>query len=139
MFSANGHGNNQETRADVEGILIRVEGLISLVVDVEHQRVTMRTLSYVTPKQIAEAIHKNTENMEARLVTRNKYNQEFLVTLVRDKADSSEEDVVMPDYLPEEEEQEEKEGVVSLFTGLRQNASSLYKSTVDFFHNSFYW
>lgn len=63
--------------------MIRIEGLISLVVDVEHQRVTMRTLNYVTAKQIAEAIDKNTDVMEARLVTRNKFNQEFLVNLVR--------------------------------------------------------
>lgn len=68
----------------MEGILIRIEGLISLVVDVEHQRVTMRTLSYVTAKQIAEAIDRHTEySMEARLVTKNKFNQEFLVKLVR--------------------------------------------------------
>jgi len=67
----------------LEGILIRIEGLVSLVVDVEHQRVTMRTLNFVTAKQIAEAIDKNTDSMEARLVTRNKYNQEFLVKLVR--------------------------------------------------------
>jgi len=52
-------------------------------VDVEHQRATMRTLNYVTAKQIAEAIDKNSNNMEARLVTRNKFNQEFLVKLVK--------------------------------------------------------
>lgn len=47
----------------------------------------------------------------------------------------------MPEYLPEDEEQEdeEREGVVSLFTGLRQSASSLYKSIAEFLHNSFYW
>lgn len=44
---------------------------------------TMRTLNYVTAKQIAEAIDKNTDTMEARLVTRNKFNQEFLVKLVK--------------------------------------------------------
>ena len=42
----------------------------------------MRTLTSVTAKQIAEAIKDNNPNMEARLVTRNKYNQEFLVKLV---------------------------------------------------------
>jgi len=46
---------------------------------------------------------------------------------------------VMPDYLPEEEEEDDKEGVVSLFTGLKQSASSLYKSTAEFLSNSFYW
>lgn len=46
----------------------------------------------------------------------------------------------MPEYLSEEDEQEDdKEGVVSLLTGLRQSASSLYKSTTEFLHNSFYW
>lgn len=73
----------QETRTELEYTLIRIEGLISLVVDVEHQRVTMRTLVNVTAKQIAEAIRDNNPDMEARLVTRNKYNQEFLVKLVR--------------------------------------------------------
>lgn len=127
-----------ETRAELEATLIRIEGLISLVVDVEHQRVTMRTLNYVTAKQIAEAIDKNIENMEARLVTRNKFNQEFLVKLVQSGDNSDGEE--MPDYLPEEEEQEDdKEGVVSLFTGLKQSASSLYKSTTEFLSSSFYW
>lgn len=72
----------QETRTELEYTLVRIEGLISLVVDVEHQRVTMRTLVSVTAKQIAEAIRDNNPDMEARLVTRNKYNQEFLVKLV---------------------------------------------------------
>lgn len=45
----------------------------------------------------------------------------------------------LPDYLPEEEEEDDKEGVVSLFTGLKQSASSLYKSTTEFLSNSFYW
>ncbi|XP_078044024.1 armadillo repeat-containing protein 1 [Augochlora pura] len=129
-----------ETRSELESILIRIDGLVSLVVDVEHQRVTMRTLSYVTAKQIAEAIRNNTDNMEARLVARNKLNQEYLVTLIHTNEDSDDADEDMPDYLPEEEEQdEEKEGVVSLFTGLRQSASSLYKSTTEFLQNSFYW
>lgn len=79
----------QETRTDLEYTLIRIEGLISLVVDVEHQRVTMRTLASITPKQIAEAISDNNPNMEARLVTRNKYNQEFLVQLVSHNCISS--------------------------------------------------
>lgn len=132
------HGLLPETRADLESTLIRIEGLISLVVDVEHQRVTMRTLVNVTSKQIAEAIQKNNSNMEARLVTRNKYNQEFLVKLISTDAGDCDE---LPEYLPEEEEQEEeqKEGVISIFTGLRQSASTLYKSTAEFLHNSFYW
>ncbi|XP_033223879.1 armadillo repeat-containing protein 1-like [Belonocnema kinseyi] len=132
------HGLLPETRADLEFTLIRIEGLISLVLDVEHQRATMRTLVNITAKQIADAIQKNNINMEARLVTRNKYNQEFLVKLVNTDTENDEE---LPEYLPEEEEQEEeeKEGVISLFTGLRQSASSLYKSTASFLHNSFYW
>ncbi|XP_018369996.1 PREDICTED: armadillo repeat-containing protein 1-like [Trachymyrmex cornetzi] len=125
-----------ETRAELEGILIRIEGLISLVVDVEHQRVTMRTLNYVTAKQIAEAIDTHTDNMEARLVMKNKFNQEFLVTLIQVGDTDSEG---LPDYLPEEEEEDDKEGVVSLFTGLKQSASSLYKSTTEFLSSSFYW
>lgn len=52
------------------------------MIDVEHQRVTMRTLNNVTAKQIAEVIQENLDNMEAWLVTKNKFNQEFLVRLV---------------------------------------------------------
>lgn len=64
------------------------------------------------------------------------FNITFLQVQTGDTSDSDE----MPDYLPEEEEQEDdKEGVVSLFTGLRQSASSLYKSTTEFLSNSFYW
>ncbi|XP_035723332.1 armadillo repeat-containing protein 1-like [Vespa mandarinia] len=127
-----------ETRSELESTLIKIEGLISLVIDVEHQRVTMRTLNNVTAKQIAEAIQENLDNMEAWLVTKNKFNQEFLVRLTHKEDTDDIEN--MPEYLPEEEEQEDgKEGVVSLFSGLRQSASSLYKSTTEFLHNSFYW
>ncbi|KAL2711436.1 armadillo repeat-containing protein 1-like [Vespula squamosa] len=127
-----------ETRSELESTLIKIEGLISLVIDVEHQRVTMRTLNNVTAKQIAEAIQENLDNMEAWLVTKNKFNQEFLVRLTHKEDTDDIEN--MPEYLPEEEEQEDgKEGVVSLFSGLRQSASSLYKSTAEFLHNSFYW
>lgn len=60
----------------------------------------------------------------------------FLQLQSGDSSDSEE----MPDYLPEEEEQEDdREGVVSLFTGLKQSASSLYKSTTEFLSSSFYW
>lgn len=47
----------------------------------------------------------------------------------------------MPEYLPEEEDEVEgeKEGVISLLSGLKQSASTLYKSTTEFFQNSFYW
>ncbi|KAF7384836.1 armadillo repeat-containing protein 1-like [Vespula maculifrons] len=127
-----------ETRSELESTLIKIEGLISLVIDVEHQRVTMRTLNNVTAKLIAEAIQENLDNMEAWLVTKNKFNQEFLVRLTHKEDTDDIEN--MPEYLPEEEEQEDgKEGVVSLFSGLRQSASSLYKSTAEFLHNSFYW
>ncbi|XP_014209053.1 armadillo repeat-containing protein 1 [Copidosoma floridanum] len=135
------HGLLPETRTDLEYTLIRIEGLISLVVDVEHQRVTMRTLATVTAKQIAEAIEDNNPTMEARLVTRNKYNQEFLVKLLNTDLGDYDD---MPEYLPEDDEEQEdeeagKEGVISLFTGLRQSASTLYKSTAEFLSNSFYW
>ncbi|XP_057334158.1 armadillo repeat-containing protein 1-like [Microplitis mediator] len=127
-----------ETRTDLEATLVRVEGLISLVVDVEHQRVTMRTLANVSAKCIAEAIRDNTKNMEARLVTRNKFNQEFLVKLLSvDNGDCED----LPEYLPEEEEEDhnQKDGIVSLFSGLKQSASTIYKSTTEFLHSSFYW
>lgn len=121
-----------ETKAELELTLIRIEGLISLVIDVEHQRVTMRTLVNVTPKCIAEAISENTQNMEARLVTKNKFNQEFFVKLLNTEIGDNEE---LPEYLPEDEDSEDsKEGVVSLFTGLKQSASTLYKSTAEFFN-----
>ncbi|KAL7293388.1 armadillo repeat-containing protein 1-like [Trichogramma pretiosum] len=126
-----------ETRTELEYTLVRIEGLISLVADVEHQRVTMRTLASITPKQIAEAIEDNNPTMEARLVTRNKYNQEFLVKLVKSDSDDTDD---LPEYLPDDDEpEEEKEGIISLFTGLKQSASTLYKSTAEFLSNSFYW
>lgn len=60
----------------------------------------------------------------------------LLVQLNNDNGDYEE----LPEYLPEEEEEtDEKEGVVSLLSGLKQSASTIYKSTAEFLHNSFYW
>lgn len=65
----------QYTRNDLESALIRIRGVISVVLDVEHQRCTVRAVEKVSPEAIINHISNKTK-LQARLVVKNKLNQE---------------------------------------------------------------
>lgn len=65
----------QENRHDLESTLVQVKGIVSVVVDVEHQRCSLNMYKWLTPLAIATAVFEET-GMEVKLVSRNKYGQE---------------------------------------------------------------
>ncbi|KAG8238810.1 hypothetical protein J437_LFUL010524 [Ladona fulva] len=147
------HGLSPETRLSLEQAIVSLPGVVSLMVDIEHQRCVLRARPFLELETIAKAI-TDTECLEAKLVSKNKLKQEILLPMGNKKLSPlepkpstsinelsrSESDPSLPDYLPEEEgESPVKENAVSLLGSLRQNASGWIHSAASFLHQSFYW
>ncbi|XP_071442790.1 armadillo repeat-containing protein 1-like [Hetaerina americana] len=144
------HGLSPETRLSLERAIVSLPGVVSLMVDIEHQRCVLRARPFLELETVAKAITE-TECLEAKLVSRNKLKQEILLPMGNKRLsptkstsfsdmDRSESDPSLPDYLPEEEgETPIKDNAISLLGSLRQNASGWIHSATSFLHQSFYW
>ncbi|XP_075229946.1 armadillo repeat-containing protein 1-like [Lycorma delicatula] len=124
-----------ETRQELESLVVRIRGVVSVVLDVESQRCVVRSLQTLTPLEIAEEIAANTA-MIPRLVLRNKHNQEFLQNILADDINENEEE--LPPYL-EEGYEPVKDNAVLSFQTIKTNASSWLHAATSFLQNSFYW
>jgi len=132
-------GLNESTRSELESTVIRVKGVISVIVDVEHQRCVVRSIEKVTSETLAEKILSI--GLEAKLIIRNKNNQEVLQDVLKKNEDEekNEEEVDgLPAYLPEEESPVKENAVLS-FDKFRNNAVSFLKTATSLFQSSFYW
>lgn len=65
----------QESHHQLKSTIIKVNGVVSVVLDVNHQRCTLRTYQSLTPHVIAAAIFEGT-GMEVKLISRNTFGQE---------------------------------------------------------------
>lgn len=147
------HGLSAETRLTLERAIVSLPGVVSLMVDIEHQRCVLRARPFLELETVAKAI-TDSGCLEAKLVSRNKLKQEILLPMGNKKISPSEPNLSpsftdlnrsesepsLPDYLPEEEgETPVKDNAVSLLGSLRQNASGWIHSATSFLHQSFYW
>lgn len=136
VYSLHVFGLNQYTKNDLESALIRIRGVISVVLDVEHQRCTVRAVEKVTPEAIINHISTKTK-LQARLVVKNKLNQEMLVAASEDNTDTVDERY-LPEYLPEEEPIV-KEKALHPFQRIKASAAEIINTASSFLQNSFYW
>ncbi|XP_067003399.1 armadillo repeat-containing protein 1 [Anabrus simplex] len=124
------HGLCEDKQEDLQAALVRLKYVVSFSVDVIHQRCVVRVLDYATPKMIVEAIADKAK-LEAKLIARNKYNQEILVSVMND---SGIEEKDLPPYLSEDPSPT-KDKAVSMLGELKANACGVYK----WFQDSFFW
>lgn len=136
VYSLHVFGLNQFTRNDLESALIRIRGVISVVLDVEHQRCTVRAVDKVSPEAIVNHISHKTK-LQARLVVKNKFNQEVLEAVSEDNTDTVDERY-LPEYLPEEEPPVQ-EKALHPFDKIKASAAGILTTATSFFQNSFYW
>ncbi|KAL1117156.1 hypothetical protein AAG570_004483 [Ranatra chinensis] len=107
-------GLNYDTRDELERLLIRVKGVISVVVDVEHQKCIVRTVDKVTPEILAEKIGRNT-SMEAHLIVLNMNSQEVLKSVFSEEGkQNASSPVELPPYLTEEDSPVKDSAILSL-------------------------
>lgn len=148
-------GLTSVVRRDVEYAVVCQRGVISVVIDLSKERCTVRTLSKVTPIDLANSICTKT-GLPVKLVTKNNKGREVFKDLVQPPesnldvsvksidADSSQndhsliDDVDLPEYLPEEDPPVTA-GSLSTFARWKSGAASIVKSASSFFSDSFYW
>ncbi|EEB18565.1 conserved hypothetical protein [Pediculus humanus corporis] len=109
--------------------------VLSVIIDVEHQKCTMTVFDHIDPKTIATIISENTD-MEAQLISKNKNNQEILVPLIDNDKTLDLED--LPPYL-DEKDSPVKEKAVRSAKDIRIAASEWFCSAAGFLQRTFYW
>lgn len=129
-------GLHLETQKELEDILMKkAKGVLSTIVDVEHQRCVATVFDHVDPKLLASIIAENT-TMEAQLVTKNKFNQEILIPLTDNTKTLELDD--LPPYL-DEKDSPVKEKAIKSTKDFRITASEWFSSAAGFLQKSFYW
>ncbi|KAL1456910.1 hypothetical protein WDU94_001597 [Cyamophila willieti] len=136
-------GLYSQNEIDLERAVIRLRGVLSVQIDVEHQRCVVRTMPSIDQYKIAQQIVDCTR-MKPRLVSKNKNQQEIFIDILNtNKSDSNSDDELseedLPAYLPEEDDEEENYHPKSIlsFQYIRDNASTLIHSAARII-NSFY-
>lgn len=131
-----------EQRQRVEEELVRVRGLISIVFDLGHSRVTCRVKRDLSVEKLAAAVAR-TETLAAQQVTTNDKGEEEIIPLGQTPADpatttSPVDD--LPDYLPEEDfGVKDATSAMAPSGSFMEAASSWISSASNLLQKSFYW
>lgn len=124
------------TRKELEDILTKkVKGVLTVLIDVEHQRCIVTVYSHVEPKELAEAISES-GFLYAQQILKNHRNQEILVPLIEHSR--TPEPVQLPEYL-EEDEDEPVDSKAMRPKDFRVTASEWFLTTAGFIQRSMYW
>ncbi|XP_018006478.1 uncharacterized protein LOC108664413 [Hyalella azteca] len=147
-------------RACVEGALVRVRGVISLVFDMTQSRIACRVRRVLDLAKLGSAIDKLDMNMQLFQVVAKNVNEEVRIPLSKAPVKSTEEakkasspsrddddtsDVELPEYLPEDEDDEcaavddPSSAVANTGAAIREAASSLFSAAASLLQQSFYW
>ncbi|XP_045126169.1 armadillo repeat-containing protein 1-like [Portunus trituberculatus] len=134
---------NQEHRQRVEEELVRVRGLISIVFDLSHSRVTCRVKRDLSVEKLAAAVAR-TETLAAHQVTTNDKGEEEIIPLCKSPTDTTTtttspvED--LPDYLPEEDyDIKDAHSAMAPSGSFMETATTWISSASSFLQKSFYW
>lgn len=131
---------NQEHRQRVEEELVRVRGLISIVFDLTHSRVTCRVKRDLSVEKLAAAVAR-TETLAAHQVTTNDKGEEEIIPLCKTPTDATTSPVEdLPDYLPEEDfDIKDAHSAMAPSGSFMETATTWISSASSFLQKSFYW
>ncbi|XP_038841174.1 armadillo repeat containing 1, like [Salvelinus fontinalis] len=126
-------------RSVCEEALLKVKGVISFTFQMASKRCTVRIRSDLPTESLASAIAA-TKVLSAQQVVRNEVGEEVLLSLSVCGGNVREENVSIPDYLPEDESPESETDRAVSRTAAKDNTSgSWLGSAATFLTRSFYW
>nr|XP_046146953.1 armadillo repeat containing 1, like isoform X1 [Oncorhynchus gorbuscha] len=126
-------------RGVCEEALLKVKGVISFTFQMASKRCTVRIRSDLPTESLASAIAA-TKVLSAQQVVRNEVGDEVLLPLSVCGGNVREENVSIPDYLPEDESPESETDRAVSRTAAKDNTSgSWLGSAATFLTRSFYW
>ncbi|KAM3861395.1 armadillo repeat containing 1, like [Diretmus argenteus] len=132
--------DSTDQRSLCEEALLKVKGVISFTFQMASKRCTIRIRSDLPTESLASAIAA-TKVLSAQQVVKNEAGEEVLIPL-KSSAVEVQQNTVLPDYLPEEEEESperEADRAVSRTTAKDDSSGSWLNSAASFLTKTFYW
>ncbi|XP_029931285.1 armadillo repeat-containing protein 1-like [Myripristis murdjan] len=130
--------DDSSRRSLCEEALLKIRGVISFTFQMAVKRCIVRIRSDLKAEALASAI-ASTQVMKAQQVVKGENGDEVLIPFAEGGSVEVEENVDLPDYLPEEESPSQEPDKAVSRVGPGQDGSSWLGAAANFLSRSFYW
>ncbi|XP_070831169.1 armadillo repeat-containing protein 1-like [Chaetodon trifascialis] len=130
--------DDSSRRSLCEEALLKIRGVISFTFQMTLKRCIVRIRSDLKAEALASAI-ASTQVMTAQQVVKGENGDEVLVPLAEDGSVVVEQNVDLPDYLPEDESPSQEPDKAVSRVGSGQDGTSWLGAATNFLSRSFYW
>lgn len=125
-------------RSLCEEALLKIRGVISFTFQMTVKRCIVRIRSDLKAEALASAI-ASTQVMTAQQVVKGENGDEVLIPFAEDGSVQVEQNVDLPDYLPEDESPSQEPDKAVTRVGSGQDGTSWLGAATNFLSRSFYW
>ncbi|XP_029381376.1 armadillo repeat-containing protein 1-like [Echeneis naucrates] len=125
-------------RSLCEEALLKIRGVISFTFQMAVKRCIVRIRSDLKAEALASAI-ASTQVMKAQQVVKGENGDEVLIPFAEDGSVELEQNLDLPDYLPEDESPSQEPDKVVSRVGSGQDGTSWLGAAANFLSRSFYW
>lgn len=130
--------DDSSRRSLCEEALLKIRGVISFTFQMTVRRCIVRIRSDLKAEALASAI-ASTQVMTAQQVVKGENGEEVLVPFSEDGSVQVEQNVDLPDYLPEDESPSQEPDKAVTRVGSGQDGTSWLGAATNFLSRSFYW
>lgn len=130
--------DDSSRRSLCEEALLKIRGVISFTFQMTVKRCIVRIRSDLKAEALASAI-ASTQVMKAQQVVKGENGEEVLIPLSVDGSVEVEQNVDLPDYLPEDESPSQEPDKAVSRVGSGQDGASWLGAAANFLSRSFYW
>ncbi|XP_023282633.1 armadillo repeat-containing protein 1-like [Seriola lalandi dorsalis] len=130
--------DDSSRRSLCEEALLKIRGVISFTFQMAVKRCIVRIRSDLKAEALASAI-ASTQVMTAQQVVKGENGDEVLIPLTEDGSVEVEQNVDLPDYLPEDESPSQEPDKAVSRVGSGQDGTSWLGAASNFLSRSFYW
>uniref|UniRef100_UPI0037E77FA3 armadillo repeat-containing protein 1-like n=1 Tax=Semicossyphus pulcher TaxID=241346 RepID=UPI0037E77FA3 len=130
--------DDSSRRSLCEEALLKIRGVISFTFQMTVKRCIVRIRSDLKAEALASAI-ASTQVMTAQQVVKGENGDEVLIPFVEDGSVVVEQNVNLPDYLPEDESPSQEPDKAVSRVGSGQDGASWLGAATNFLSRSFYW
>lgn len=130
--------DDSSRRTLCEEALLKIRGVISFTFQMTVKRCIVRIRSDLKAEALASAI-ASTQVMKAQQVVKGENGDEVLIPLAENGSEEVEQNVDLPDYLPEDESPSQDPDKAVSRVGSGQSGTSWLGAATNFLSRSFYW
>ncbi|KAG7222897.1 hypothetical protein INR49_027215 [Caranx melampygus] len=130
--------DDSSRRSLCEEALLKIRGVISFTFQMAVKRCIVRIRSDLKAEALASAI-ASTEVMKAQQVVKGENGDEILIPFSEDGSVEVEQNMDLPDYLPEDESPSQEPDKAVSRVGSGQDGTSWLGAAANFLSRSFYW